>query len=128
MADIVTRLIISIQKYVKAITSANLRTIAQKKDVDYAFKFILFKLDYLSSLDGNNVSMKFNDKKIFSPDDRIKLIQEKLEGKIVDGKMVLEIYKEYPNFIYDLSTKTIVRDLDKAGEKVKRGKWKIPFN
>ena len=64
--------------------------------------------------------------KKFTPEDRIKIIHERLEGKIVDGKMVLELYKEYPEYIYDLSRRTLVRDLDKAGDKFSQGKRKIP--
>jgi len=39
--------------------------------------------------------------------------------------MVLELYKEYPEYIYKLSDKTLVRDLNKAGNKISQGKWKI---
>ena len=56
MADIITRLIISIQKYIKAIASANLRTNALNSDVDYAFKLIRHKLDYLSSLGSSDTT------------------------------------------------------------------------
>ena len=125
MADIITRLIISIQKYIKAIASANLRTNAINSDVDYAFKLIKHKLDYLSSLGSSDTS---DSVKKYKEEDRIKLIHERLEGKIVDGKMVLKLYKEYPEYIYDLSNRTLVRDLNKAGNKISQGKWEITKN
>ena len=125
MADIITRLIISIQKYIKAIASANLRTHAINSDVDYAFKLIKHKLDYLSSLGSSDTS---DSVKKYKEEDRIKLIHERLEGKIVDGKMVLKLYKEYPEYIYDLSNRTLVRDLNKAGNKISQGKWEITKN
>ncbi|MDP7437740.1 MAG: hypothetical protein QGH91_08010 [Candidatus Marinimicrobia bacterium] len=125
MADIITRLIISIQKYIKAIASANLRTNALNSDVDYAFKLIKHKLDYLSSLGSSDTS---DSVKKYKEEDRIKLIHERLEGKIVDGKMVLKLYKEYPEYIYDLSNRTLVRDLNKAGNKISQGKWEITKN
>ena len=128
MADIITRLIISIQKYIKAIASANLRTNALNSDVDYAFKLIKHKLDYLSSLGSSDTSLLADSVKKYKEEDRIKLILERLEGKIVDGKMVLELYKEYPEYIYDLSSRTLVRDLDKAGNKISQGKWEITKN
>ena len=125
MADIITRLIISIQKYIKAIASANLRTNALNSDVDYAFKLIKHKLDYLSSLGSSDTSLLVDGVKKYKQEDRINIIHERLEGKIVDGKMVLELYKEYPEYIYKLSDKTLVRDLNKAGNKISQGKWKI---
>ena len=128
MADIITRLIISIQKYIKAIASANLRTNALNSDVDYAFKLIKHKLDYPSSLGSSDTSLLADSVKKYKEEDRIKLILERLEGKIVDGKMVLELYKEYPEYIYDLSSRTLVRDLDKAGNKISQGKWEITKN
>ena len=128
MADIITRLIISIQKYIKAIASANLRTNALNSDVDYAFKLIKHKLDYLSSLGSSDTSLLADSVKKYKEEDRIKLIHERLEGKIVDGKMVLELYKEYPEYIYDLSSRTLVRDLNKAGNKISQGKWEITKN
>ena len=128
MADIITRLIISIQKYIKAIASANLRTNALNSDVDYAFKLIKHKLDYLSSLGSSDTALLADSVKKYKEEDRIKLIHERLEGKIVDGKMVLELYKEYPEYIYDLSSRTLVRDLDKAGNKISQGKWEITKN
>ena len=128
MADIITRLIISIQKYIKAIASANLRTNALNSDVDYAFKLIKHKLDYLSSLGSSDTSLLADSVKKYKEEDRIKLIHERLEGKIVDGKMVLELYKKYPEYIYDLSSRTLVRDLDKAGNKISQGKWEITKN
>ena len=125
MADIITRLIISIQKYIKAIASANLRTNALNSDVDYAFKLIKHKLDYLSSLGSSDTALLVDGVKKYKQEDRINIIHERLEGKIVDGKMVLELYKEYPEYIYKLSDKTLVRDLNKAGNKISHGKWKI---
>ena len=94
-------------------------------DVDYAFKLIKHKLDYLSSLGSSDTSLLADSVKKYKEEDRIKLIHERLEGKIVDGKMVLELYKKYPEYIYDLSSRTLVRDLDKAGNKISQGKWKI---
>ncbi len=61
MADIITRLIISIQKYIKAIASANLRTNALNSDVDYAFKLIRHKLDYLSSLGSSDTTNDYGN-------------------------------------------------------------------
>ena len=40
----------------------------------------------------------------------------------------LELYKKYPEYIYDLSSRTLVRDLDKAGNKISQGKWEITKN
>ena len=128
MADIITRLIISIQKYIKAIASANLRTNALNSDVDYAFKLIKHKLDYLSSLGSSDTSLLADSVKKYKEEDRITLIHERFDGKIVDGKMVFELYKEYPEYIYDLSSRTLVRDLDKAGNKISQGKWEITKN
>ena len=60
--------------------------------------------------------------------ERINPVLPKPEGKIVDGKMVLKLYKEYPEYIYDLSNRTIVRDLKIAGNQISQGKWKITKN
>ena len=126
MADIITRLIVSIQKHVKAIASAHLRLTAKKSDVDYAFELIKHKLDYLSSLESGDAVIQAGKVKRFTKNDRIKLIQENFEGKIIYGKMVLDIYEDYPEFIVDLNKRTIVRDLNTVGKKIKQGQWKIP--
>ena len=59
-------------------------------------------------------------------------LKEETEIKVGDKRYnifnILKLYKEYPEYIYDLSNRTLVRDLNKAGNKISQGKWEITKN
>jgi len=117
-----TRLAISIDKYLKAITTTKFPLYkCEKKDVDLAINFIKPKLDFITTLKSNKLN----------PDSaetvRQKLIIEKFSSKEFSRK---EVQEELKKIGQDVSEKTISRDLDtlvSAGKvkKVKRGTWAI---
>lgn len=125
LADIVTRLAISLQKYVKAIACLNLRSSAKNSDVDYALDFIKYKLDFLASLNISDAKHQINVKKL-TKKDRIKKILEDFPGKTVNGRAVIARFLDYPE--YSVCDKTIRRTLDETGTKVGHDKWEIPKN
>lgn len=110
LADIITRLGMSIQKYVKAITSANLRYDATKEDVDYALEFIQEKLSYLSQIGKEKTPAvkKFTHKLKYA--ERIKLLSSIYGDKIIDSKSIFEIYDRHG---VKVSRTTIHRDRGK---------------
>jgi MCM2/3/5 family protein len=118
--DFYTRLAVSAQKYVKAITSINLRIVAQKSDVDEAFRFIQTKVDFLKPY---LVKLKTPsaERQTITAEDRWRLVEEEFKGKEFRRKEVLALYKKNDILV---SSKTVDRDLLKA-IKVKHGVYRI---
>jgi len=119
LADIITRLGLSIQKYVKAITSASLRVDATKEDVDYALEFIEEKLSYLSQIGKSKKTgvKKFTHKLKYA--ERMRLLRKIYEGEIIDSHSLSEVYK---NHGISVSRTTRFRDLAQYNDSISHPK------
>lgn len=123
LADIITRLAISVQKYVKAIASARLRTTVLKEDVDLAFVFIKEKLAFLAQLDPFVIPDFTKEGRPPTKEERWGLIYTTHKGQEVDGKIVFENVKKLTG--RDISRRTITRDLDEHAQKIRHNRWRI---
>ena len=119
--DFYTRLSVSAKKYVKAISSVNLRTYANKSDVDEAFRFIQTKVDFLKSY-LIKTKTQLPAQNINNAKSRIKLLKNEFKDREFKRKEVLELYKK--NGI-NISAKTVDRDLEKNAMRVRQGVYKI---
>jgi hypothetical protein len=122
LADSITRLAVSVQKYVKAITGSRQSFKASKEDVDHAFEFIEEKLKFLSTFDHVSIPKTQIQKKP-TIDERLVMIKEYYKGKEVSANEVKEFLKKETDFEY--TDRTITRDLEKIGKKVKVKTYKI---
>jgi hypothetical protein len=116
-----TRLAISMDKYLKAITTSRFTNKVEKADVDLAISFIRPKLDYVCTLKDSRVLTVDTTK------ERIKMIQNKFKGQVVHKDEVLKFLTEQS---VDVNIKTIERDLKKLedegkAKKGKRAQWEI---
>ena len=116
LSDTITRLVVSVQKYVKAIASSKQSLKASKEDVDHAFYFIGEKLKFLSTFDHVSVPKALTQKKATN-DERLVMIKENYKGKEVSVDEVKEYLKKETDFEY--TDRTVTRDLEKIGKKVK---------
>lgn len=110
-----TRIGISIDKYIKAITTSRFTNISTTADVDLAISFIKPKLDFICTLKDSRVSS------IENSNDRLNLILSNFKGQEVHKNSVLEFLK---SMSIDVNIKTVERDLAELEEKgkVKKGK------
>jgi hypothetical protein len=122
LSDTITRLAISVQRYVKAIASSKHSFKASKEDVDRAFEFIEEKLKFLSTFDHVSIPKTQIQKKP-TIDERLVMIKEYYKGKEVSANEVKEFLKKETDFEY--TDRTITRDLEKIGKKVKVKTYKI---
>lgn len=118
---IFTRIGISIDKYIKAITTSRFTNISTTADVDLAISFIRPKLDFICTLKDSRVSS------IENVNERLNLILSNFKGQEVHKNSVLEFLKSRS---IDVNIKTVERDLAELEEKgkVKKGKrahWEI---
>lgn len=123
--DIITRLVISVFKYVKAIASARLRIppTVLKEDVDLAFEFIQEKLAFLAQLEPFAVPDFKKEDRPPTKEERWGLIYKTFKGQEVGVKIVFECVKSQTG--YEVSPKTITRDLNEHARKTGRGRWRI---
>jgi len=118
LSDMMTRLVLSILKFAKAIACSNLRTMVNKSDIDEAFDLILYKLKFLSDFEPIELSAVGD-----TPDSRQRMILELFQCKEVKTTEILQSQSQY-------NRKTIDRDLkalEKQGliTKIKQGLWKF---
>ena len=118
----ITRLAISVQKYVKAIASSRHSFRASKEDVDHAFEFIEEKLKFLSTFDHVSVP-KTQIQRNPTPQERQAMLRENFKGKEVTIDQIKDYLKKEIGFEY--TDRNIVRDLDQIGMKVKVKTYKI---
>jgi DNA replicative helicase MCM subunit Mcm2 (Cdc46/Mcm family) len=123
LSDMITRLAISVQRYVKAIASSRLSLKAKKEDVDLAFGFIEEKLKFLSSFEHVSVPTAITKKKP-GKNERLILLKNHFKGQEVTIDLVREYLKNETGFEY--AERNVVRDLDQIGRKVKVKTYKIP--
>jgi ribosome-associated translation inhibitor RaiA len=122
LAGSITRLAISVQKYVNASASSRLDYKATTEDVDIAFDFIKEKLVFLSTLEDIKVP-DFKKGQKPGPDERAKLLKDKFKGKDVTIEEAKTFIEEKAG--YEFSDKNIKRDLEKIGKPVKAKTFKI---
>ncbi len=116
--DSITRLAISVGKYVKAITGANLRNKATIEDVDLAFYFIKEKLKFLSTVEHVIVPELLSRK-----ERRLKFISGNFKGSTFTAKEVLESVQS--KFDSNAAIATVYRDLAEIAEKRGQGSYYI---
>jgi hypothetical protein len=125
LPDTITRLAISVQRYVKAIASSKHSFNASREDVDRAFEFIEEKLKFLSTL--NHVSVpKALTRKMPTLQERRAMLREKFKGKDVKVDEIKKYLKKVIGFEY--TDRNVVRDLEQIGTKVKVKTYKIANN
>jgi DNA replicative helicase MCM subunit Mcm2 (Cdc46/Mcm family) len=122
LSDTITRLAISVQRYVKAIASSKHSFKASKQDVDHAFEFIEEKLKFLSTFDHVSIPKTMIQKKP-TIQGRHAMLKEHYKGKEVSVDEVKEYLKKETGFAY--ADKTIIRALEQIGRKVKMKTYKI---
>lgn len=122
LPDTITRLAISVQRYVKAIASSRQSLKASKEDVDRAFDFIGEKLKFLSTFDHVTVPKTLIQKKP-TIQERQAMLREQYKGKEVTVDEIKDYLKKEIDFEY--TDRTITRDLEKIGKKVKVKTYKI---
>jgi sulfur relay (sulfurtransferase) DsrC/TusE family protein len=122
LSDTITRLAVSVQKYVKAIASSKHSFKASRQDVDRAFKFIEEKLKFLSTFDHVSVPKTLSQKKPTIQGRQV-MLREQYKGKEVSVDEVKAYLNEETGFAY--ADKTIIRDLEQIGRKVKMKTYRI---
>jgi DNA replicative helicase MCM subunit Mcm2 (Cdc46/Mcm family) len=116
LANSITRLAISVQKYVKAIASSSHSFKASKEDVDLAFDYIAEKLKFLSTFDHVAIPKTLSQRKP-TIQERQAMLKENFKGKEVTIDQIKDYLKKEIGFEY--TDRTIVRDLEQIGKKVK---------
>ncbi len=122
LANSITRLAISVQKYVKAIASSIHGFKATKEDVDLAFDYIEEKLKFLSTFDHASIPKTLSQKKLTIQERQV-MLREQYKGKEVSVDEVKAYLKKETGFAY--ADKTIIRDLEHIGRKVKMKTYRI---
>jgi spore cortex formation protein SpoVR/YcgB (stage V sporulation) len=122
LSDTITRLAISVQRYVKAIASSKHSFKASRQDVDRAFEFIEEKLKFLSTFGHVSVPMTQIQRNP-TPQERQAMLREQYKGKEISVDETKEYLKKETG--YEYGDKTVVRDLEKIGKKVKVKTYKI---
>lgn len=121
-SGMMTRLAVSITKFAVVTARANLRNRVFKKDIDLAFGFIDYKLDFLSKLKSKTISNIDSHTGITAKEKRRNLIKISFAGQIVTCK---QIHGFITNSKLDsVCKKTISRDLKAVG-KPSGKKWQI---
>ena len=123
LSDTITRLAISVQRYVKAIAKSRQSFEASKDDVDRAFGFIGEKLKFLSTFDHVSVPKSLIKKKP-TKQERQAILKENFKGKEVTIDQIKDYLKKEIGFEYN--DRNIVRDLDQIGKKIKVKTYQIP--
>ena len=120
ISDFLPRLSQSLKKIIIAICRANARKEATTNDVDYAFRFLQLKLNFLMTVKPEGVGKDGQSSTVIPPE---YLISIKFEGKII----TLHEAMEYVNSQTEnpLGDRQIRRYLNSNFEKAGRGKWKI---
>ena len=118
LTDSITRLAVSVGKYVKAIASAHLRINVTAEDVDLAFDFIIDKLNFLSSVEVVDVPIMTSRKK-----QRQQFIREEFGGQNVKIKDILVAVQT--KFGKSAKQATVYRDVSEIGEKMEHGFYLI---
>ncbi|MCD6161040.1 MAG: minichromosome maintenance protein MCM, partial [candidate division Zixibacteria bacterium] len=120
ISDFLPRMSQSFIKIVTATCRGNARKEASKEDVDYAYRFVKLKLDFLMAVKPERVG---NDGKSSTTISPALLINIKYEGETI----TLPMAREYVNSHIDnpVSERQIRRYLEGISEKAGRGKWKI---
>ncbi len=119
ITDFSTRAAISAHKYVRAITSASLGTVATEEDVDGAIPFIKTKLRTVLQIRGE---IPVVEKPKSLHDLRHEFIQRTFGGEVVTIKGVRAALKEAGIAV---AVKTVERDLKTITERVAQGKYRV---
>ena len=123
LSDMLTRLANSIKKYAKAIACSNCSLTVRREDVDEAFSFIDYKMQFLV-----NSTPKEEHSKLGKVEKRYQKLVEKYSNRHLS---ITEIANEYNNQeTENVNRKTIERTVnqlikDGMAEKVKNNKYVI---
>jgi len=119
-----TRIPISLEKYAKAIACSKLKTNVEKEDIDEAFSFLNYKLDFLS-----NYKMTDNDldKRSTGKIKRKEMIKEKFAGSEFTKKEIIIYFESQVMYV---NSRTIDRDIQEllkseVIKRLERGKYKF---
>ena len=126
-AGILTRFYNSIEKLAKVIACINLRFDVTVDDIEEAFEFIVYKLDYISK--ENSLNVPTLTQKELTVKERVqnKILELFKEKELSIQEMVPELNKNLPNPTNARSVDRYMKDLQKEGlaEKVGYAKWKV---
>lgn len=118
-----TRLAISIDKYLKAITTTKFPiNVCKKSDVDIAIGFIRPKLDFVASLISDIPVNETAEVK------RQNLILQVFKGRKFNKNEVTRVLNDKGISVTDKTVSRDLKDLVESGEivKIKQGQWEIP--
>lgn len=127
-SSMLTRIQISIEKMIKAIACSSMSNTVKEEHVDYAFKFLKHKLEFLKNLDPIEIPDNF-DKNIDEKSRREKVIMDIIQNRrsTKTENIRVELNKRMKK---EYNVKTIQRDLKELSSKNrinshKKGVWKL---